>query len=222
MVVGDGAQISIHAPANGATFPGRKLRQLHRISIHAPANGATLLISQCSLLDLFQSTLRRTERRKAKPYCSSSKRFQSTLRRTERRYHFRFCKFIKYFNPRSGERSDPEWKAIHQQNLISIHAPANGATAVRFKRYIDNKISIHAPANGATIFPGRKLRQLHRISIHAPANGATTHTAVMSADPIFQSTLRRTERRFGKFSYNFLCNFNPRSGERSDRIRYVP
>ena len=39
-------RVSIHAPARGATFPGRPDRALHvPVSIHAPARGATLQIN---------------------------------------------------------------------------------------------------------------------------------------------------------------------------------
>ena len=56
--------------------------------------------------------------------------------------------------------------------MISIHAPAKGATIEKRKYFFDITISIHAPAKGATlkeIAPGR----YNDISIHAPAKGAT-------------------------------------------------
>ena len=78
--------------------------------------------------------------------------------------------------------------------LISIHAPARGATPrvelssmsyqfqftpLREGRHMENVskpsricISIHAPARGAT-YPQRQHRPKWRISIHAPARGAT-------------------------------------------------
>ena len=59
------------------------------------------------------------------------------------------------------------------ESVISIHAPAKGAT--RKDRYTPTsfQISIHAPAKGATI--QKLLKQgMEPISIHAPAKGATT------------------------------------------------
>ena len=58
------------------------------------------------------------------------------------------------------------------RDIVSIHAPARGATG---KHYVDETnidVSIHAPARGATEgrrrhFPGQA------VSIHAPARGAT-------------------------------------------------
>ena len=55
-------------------------------------------------------------------------------------------------------------------------------------------ISIHAPAWGAT---DRRLQTAleHEISIHAPAWGATSKTEYDNAIKAFQSTLPRGERR---------------------------
>ena len=62
------------------------------------------------------------------------------------------------------------------------------------------------------------LAALRQISIHAPANGATAGGVLQSAGGLeFQSTLRRTERRFVIMASSGLRDFNPRSGERSDR-----
>ena len=101
------APISIHAPAKGATMGKLKNQSRKLISIHAPAKGATVLSS------LFFNI----------------KRFQSTLPRRER-------PFILPIPP------------IHQ--TISIHAPAKGATAKAVADIDNSKISIHAPAKGAT------------------------------------------------------------------------
>ena len=145
--------ISIHAPANGAT--GHKsfvstassfqstLRRTERrkisrnrevrttISIHAPTNGATSVNNFSDGINRFQSTLRRTERLQCIPVSFSYSSFQSTLRRTERPQLL--CK-IKLFT------------------IISIHAPANGATDSLKAANKVVAISIHAPANGATLY----------------------------------------------------------------------
>ena len=78
--------ISIHAPAKGATRLRHTLRGSKRISIHAPAKGATLakLAAACTVYP-----------------------FQSTLPRRER-----LGGIMVYYDP-----------------AISIHAPAKGATA---------------------------------------------------------------------------------------------
>ena len=102
--------ISIHAPAKGATDIDLLLRDKKTgISIHAPAKGATV----CKGLNPFHLCL-----------------FQSTLPRRERlRAAAEQRKAQKYFNPRSREGSDcAAHKFKYNNNAISIHAPAKGAT----------------------------------------------------------------------------------------------
>ena len=121
--------------------------------------------------------------------------------------------------------------------MISIHAPANGATFInrvldlfitdfnprsgeRSDRAIGlhcciTTISIHAPANGATVTEGDSLAEAI-ISIHAPANGATKPSPSNCTLGKFQSTLRRTERQYLDDLFCAVYYFNPRSGERSD------
>ena len=147
-----GWYISIHAPTNGATFVQWILEKVSRISIHAPTNGATTTSTRVIIVDLFQSTLRRTER----PSCAAR---------------------------------------LVSPTFISIHAPTNGATELCSNNQQPAAISIHAPTNGATVqvaqHSGRTV-----ISIHAPTNGATLScAATISNLLLFQSTLRRTERR---------------------------
>ena len=76
------------------------------------------------------------------------------------------------FNPRSREGSDQLKKDMQADIIISIHAPARGAT----RAYVDDvkltHISIHAPARGATRAYVDDVKLTH-ISIHAPARGAT-------------------------------------------------
>ena len=77
--------ISIHAPTRGATrVPGKPEAGSDRISIHAPTRGATTLIN-------------------ASP---DQVQFQSTLPREERPSWCRYFPLLRYFNPRSHERSD--------------------------------------------------------------------------------------------------------------------
>ena len=145
-------KISIHAPTNGATFVQWILEKVSRISIHAPTNGATTTSTRVIIVDLFQSTLRRTER----PSCAAR---------------------------------------LVSPTFISIHAPTNGSTELCSNNQQPAAISIHAPTNGATVqvaqHSGRTV-----ISIHAPTNGATLScAATISNLLLFQSTLRRTERR---------------------------
>ena len=70
-----------------------------------------------------------------------------------------------HFNPRSREGSDIERLTIILRVVISIHAPAKGATKfVRFIRF-EYRISIHAPAKGATV---NKLCEMIRLTDFNP------------------------------------------------------
>ena len=79
-------QISIHAPAKGATPLIKIFSVILVISIHAPAKGATKQRQGLKYILEFQSTLPRRERQKI-CCCSGSspQTFQSTLPRRERR-----------------------------------------------------------------------------------------------------------------------------------------
>ena len=54
--------ISIHAPAEGATRFNNSCKGSKNISIHAPAEGATPEAAPMAIVSLFQSTLPRRER----------------------------------------------------------------------------------------------------------------------------------------------------------------
>ena len=165
--------ISIHAPARGATAarscpaavvlfqstPPRGGRQNHckgrraprHISIHAPARGATCRPISMALLCIFQSTPPRGGRPSdSKPPIK-----------------------LAYFNPRPREGGD----CIGPCNILHVCM-----------------ISIHAPARGATTY-WHPLRKASCISIHAPARGATALSSTASICIIFQSTPPRGGRQ---------------------------
>ena len=81
-----------------------------------------------------------------------------------------------------------------QRDIVSIHAPARGATGSGQAVPADDKVSIHAPARGATADTGVDDGRFV-VSIHAPARGAT--------------------RRPGPGGCGDLC-FNPRPREGGD------
>ncbi len=62
--------------------------------------------------------------------------------------------------------------ARHARQDVSIHAPAQGATAATQKNHLAYQVSIHAPAQGATA-ASLWFVVLTPVSIHAPAQGAT-------------------------------------------------
>ena len=97
------------------------------------------------------------------------------------------------FNPRSREGSDLTPKLNYVVNVISIRAPARGATRVSSEFPGTKKISIRAPARGAT---GRDalITGVRTISIRAPARGATFLYDSDDVQLSFQSALPRGER----------------------------
>ena len=62
---------------------------------------------------------------------------------------------MEYFNPRSREGSDFSSRLAAEDIVISIHAPARGATNPVLNLHKIPKISIHAPARGATLITDR-------------------------------------------------------------------
>ena len=121
--------VSIHAPARGATkfffFPW----WMQPVSIHAPARGATPAVIDGFLTIRFQSTLPHGERRpgQALSMCSQP---------------------VSIHAPARGATIFDDVAFAHE--LVSIHAPARGATFVWPCPDRVFSVSIHAPARGAT------------------------------------------------------------------------
>ena len=80
-------------------------------------------------------------------------------------------------------------------------------------------ISIHAPARGATCDAGR-LYQGGGISIHAPARGATATSRAQVEATIFQSTHPRGVRRSVRVCAGVWVDFNPRTREGCDYVTH--
>ena len=124
-------QISIHAPARGATTQETQQQPRTKISIHAPARGAT---------EVFL------------PYLTNGSDFNPRSR-TGSDLHRSSCPVPPpYFNPRSRTGSDEMSDLLADNRIaISIHAPARGATRSLPGQWgRSHAISIHAPARGAT------------------------------------------------------------------------
>ena len=145
-----------------------------RISIHAPAKGATRIHKPKVSRYAFQSTLPQRERLVGFCFAHNPCLFQSTLPQRER------------------QSSDP---SLSSQSLISIHAPAKGATLRTSKTPIRtlnfnprSRKGSDCPNSSASVLPdyfnprSRKGSDcvehiasplMFLISIHAPAKGAT-------------------------------------------------
>ncbi len=122
------------------------------VSIHAPARGATVLAQGGDVLTVkFQSTRPRGARHVHKQAAPALLQFQSTRPRGARRPGSPgWCSSKPRFNPRAREGRDRCKPATVYDYLVSIHAPARGATLVTAGLAWWRPVSIHAPARGAT------------------------------------------------------------------------
>ena len=165
-------RISIHAPARGATEGHPDRRQHHAISIHAPARGATPQPLRAAFWRNFNSR-------------------PCTRGDSARRYR---CFPCAYFNSRPCTRGDAVEKnppyAVKFQ-FTPLHEGRLALMALICPRVM---ISIHAPARGATIVEGVNRSQVF-ISIHAPARGATSFISSSARPCIFQFTPLHEGRR---------------------------
>ncbi len=188
-------RVSIHAPARGATvaigaveadsqFQSTRPRgaRLHfqaglvavgAVSIHAPARGATE--ADADLLDgcLFQSTRPRGARPIAADLRDIVTLFQSTRPRGARRGITIYLSGVACFNPRARAGRDGDAAMVQLVDMVSIHAPARGATDTpRWTRHWKGSFNPRARAGrDNTVY--RFTTNALGVSIHAPARGAT-------------------------------------------------
>jgi len=157
------------------------------VSIHAPAGGATERGEEERERRKFQSTRPRGARQCDPAAVAKECMFQSTRPRGARRYKIAFKPARSCFNPRARGGRDLGASSTGIAVFVSIHAPAGGATfrlcCSCFKFHCFNPrarggrdfevekvpqwvaVSIHAPAFSLLSSPP--------VSIHAPAGGAT-------------------------------------------------
>ena len=187
--------VSIHAPTWGATYL-LVVGGVHlKVSTHAPTWEATPVMELKSAIDgpfqptlphgkrpgvgvaqskkqWFQSTLPHGERLTPLTALNQAPLFQSTLPHGERRTEQSRTWHIWGFNPRSHMGSD---LCELEQRIIEL-------------------VSIHAPAWGAT--GRRSLCRGHRsVLTHAPTRGATQKAGLSPSMMMFQPTLPHGERR---------------------------
>ena len=126
------AVVSIHAPARGATV-SRGLPVLKDIvSIHAPARGATTSSSNMASHREFQFT-----------------RPQGARRNWHTHPYHQYC-----FNSRArkGRDLDKEYNQWYKQ-LVSIHAPARGATSCSISQREEKAFQFTRPQGARRVHP---------------------------------------------------------------------
>ncbi len=167
------SEVSIHAPARGATPKNVAIIAGAKVSIHAPARGATT--SRCSAYQCICVSIHAPARGATadwSPYKRIWIKFQSTLPRGERHGVVAKTVSLAGFNPRSRAGSDVLcFKRLARANCFNPRSRA-GSDQQSGQMCDIGRVSIHAPARGATMSSiATFLRQ--SVSIHAPARGAT-------------------------------------------------
>ena len=134
------------------------------------------------------------------PYLTLYRRFNPRAREGRDPPHLPKSISDDGFNPRAREGRDLVLPIVWTQMLVSIHAPARGATRGRQPFLEAPAVSIHAPARGATL---------------DVVNGAFRTT-------MFQSTRPRGARLYLSSIFRFVevC-FNPRAREGRDLPSFV-
>ena len=128
-------------------FMGREFQSTHPRGVRQDEASAIIDVLQ------FQSTHPRGVRlMEERTTAYDELQFQSTHPRGVRRGHVAALQaFLLGFNPRTRVGCDANCVTIgYGTNLVSIHAPAWGATSRFFETSAYEKVSIHAPAWGAT------------------------------------------------------------------------
>ena len=150
--IGRKPAVSIHAPAWGATSTICCLRRAARVSIHAPAWGATITDNALlGMLGCFNPRARVGRDRG----CSLSARGLPCFNpraRVGRDALFFSPKMLKFMFQSTRPRGARPAECMRRQSqqLVSIHAPAWGATRMQPHGMSSAGVSIHAPAWGAT------------------------------------------------------------------------
>ena len=146
------------------------------ISIHAPARGATAGITATQNLSQdFNPRSREGSDTVCSPFVISS----------------------QYFNPRSREGSDlPSWCIWSMASIISIHAPARGATGDAKDIWLAVRNFNPRSREGSDIQPTRNKRETADKFQSTLPRGERHHSVAFSVFLLpFQSTLPRGERQ---------------------------
>ena len=218
--------ISIHAPAKGATFSAVSTAKDFcyfnsrsregsdsflcpfsilplKISIHAPAKGATISANRPeSVLQHFNSRSREGSDKRAEPKAPRRFIFQFTLPRRERPSCFPYGRFLP---------------------VISIHAPAKGATVCVFGSARTSSDFNSRSREGSDCHPVCAAVTAQHFNSRSREGSDGNYLAVHYWQHRFQFTLPRRERR----QLVLMCrvgntDFNSRSREGSDQQRPIP
>ena len=144
-------EVSIHAPAWGATHVPGAAEDQGRVSIHAPAWGATRERRALRKSTTSFNPRPRMGGDQVPPRRNGAVRmFQSTPPHGGRPGTAGSSPGRRSFNPRPRMGGDFGDEDVQAFDGVSIHAPAWGATSENHCVRLGSGVSIHAPAWGAT------------------------------------------------------------------------
>ena len=122
--------------------------------------------------------------------------FQSTLPQGERPcVTLQSAGPLKYFNPRSRKGSDCKYSRVPDVALISIHAPARGATIFAVRRFILSSFQSTLPQGERQVRkPEEPAKELFQSTL--PQGERPNLIQIHFLQTGFQSTLPQGERRY--------------------------
>ena len=166
-------EVSIHAPARGATAAPVRPHHAGRFNPRAREGRDSGKRSRPTMLSKFQSTRPRGARLPGLKPLKRFWKFQSTRPRGARpHYHPRDRSDGMGFNPRAREGRDEGFLGKAQQLAVSIHAPARGATE-----------------------RDRKAAWMEKFQSTRPRGARLVKTSFGEVSGVFQSTRPRGARR---------------------------
>ena len=208
--------VSFNSRSRGGSDLVPRLGQLGvDVSIHAPAGGATPNRGRPTRTPRFQFTLPRGERQARSRLAGVDVQFQFTLPRGERRYLSVSSSIIVRFNSRSRGGSDQRPSHTCTRPRVSIHAPAGGATGdarppLRHRRFQFTLPRGERPARATYDAVDGEFQ------FTLPRGERRRQSCSRKGDDAFQFTLPRGERRPAPDIVAWARGFNSRSRGGSD------
>ena len=195
--------VSIHAPARGATLRDRRLCDVADVSIHAPARGATVYQeSTMPVIFVFQSTRPRGARQDQAYAWMQIHMFQSTRPRGARRrpWNRAGCRW-PCFNPRAREGRDSSPRSSLDASLSFQSTRPRGARQDPADSFPLDAVFQSTRPRGARPRGPCRCERRRGVSIHAPARGATrVEASGKQYRCVFQSTRPRGARPYYVYS----------------------
>ena len=196
---------------------GKQHNLTHHFNPRSRVGSDSFLYSSAAPIPIFQSTLPRGERRFTL-ILRTPKRYFNPRSRVGSDVYILYC-FNKsqYFNPRSRVGSDnlPLW-ALHRSIVFQSTLPRGERRLLGHNRVILRMISIHAPAWGATARLSGRLDGYRHFNPRSRVGSDDKKTLDKKTLDKFQSTLPRGERHAIMAELAQYMNFNPRSRVGSD------